>query len=228
VTELAKLKRVPDASVPDMDAATAALRTLKELAVDQRLLVREEQGDADARRAAAEREAAERAARPAALRRLHERFCGMARAAEAPQARGYGLEDLLKELFCAWEIEYRPPYRTATEQIDGHFRFEGFDYLVEARWRKEPPNFADLAAFKAKVDGKFASTRGLFVSMPGFRDETVSRLAVGATSSILLMDGQDLALILEQLVGLPDALVVKIRKASQEGVIWFPLTRLGI
>lgn len=225
-TELAKLRRVPDQNVLDMDAATAALRRLKKLAVDQRLIVKKERADASSRKGESERKAAERSARNIALHELHSRFCDMIKVNEDPQLRGYGLESLLKELFGVWEIDYRPPYRTPTEQIDGHFRFEGFDYLVEARWRKDQPSFADLATFKSKVEGKLASTRGFFVSMAGFRDETIVRLTTGATSSVLLMDGQDLALILEQLVSLPDALAAKIRKASQEGIVHFPLTRL--
>ena len=33
-----------------------------------------------------------------------------------PQARGYGLEDLLKELFALHEIRYRKSYRSEGEQ----------------------------------------------------------------------------------------------------------------
>jgi len=225
-TKLALLRRVPDENVQDKDAATAALRHLKALAVEQKLIVKKAKADAEDRRRKSEEKAARKSARDGALQQLHTRLCEMATANEDPHARGYDLEGLLRELFAAWEIDYRPPYRTATEQIDGSFRFEGFDYIVEARWRKSPPTYGDLAAFKGKVDGKLSSTRGLFVSMPGFRDETVDRLAVGTTSNILLMDGLDLAMILEQRFELPDALSTKIKKASQEGVIYFPLARL--
>jgi len=182
-TELAKLRRIPDQNVLDMDAATTALRRLKKLAVDQRLVIKRAKADASSRKGKSERKAAERSARNIALRELHSRFCDMIKRDEDPQLRGYGLETLLKELFGAWEINYRPPYRTSTEQIDGHFRFEGFDYLVEARWRKDQPSFADLATFKSKVEGKLASTRGFFVSMAGFRDETIVRLTTARSST---------------------------------------------
>jgi hypothetical protein len=43
VTELCKLKKVPDQNVPDMDAAIEALRWLKELAVGQKITVEDEQ-----------------------------------------------------------------------------------------------------------------------------------------------------------------------------------------
>jgi len=67
------------------------------------------------------------------------------------------------------------------------------------------------------------STRGLFVFVAGFRQEVVLQFTQGATSNIILMDGQDLALILEGHVSLTDALDLKIQKAAQEGTIYFPL-----
>lgn len=39
------------------------------------------------------------------------------------------------------------------------------------------------------------------------------------------MCGQDLTLILEGFVSLVDALDVKVQKAAQEGIIYFPLSR---
>ena len=62
---------------------------------------------------------------------------------------------------------------------------------------KDPPGEADLAALKTKVDKKITSTRGLFVSIAGFRSETVAEFTRGVSSNIILMDGQDLSLILE-------------------------------
>lgn len=154
---------------------------------------------------------------------LRSTFEALAKVGEDPWARGYSLQDLLAQLFELHEIAYRPPYRTPTEEIDGHFGFKGFDYLVEARWRRDPPTAADLGGFKSKVDRKVQSTRGLFVSVAGFRQEVVLQFTQGATSNIILMDGQDLALILEGHVSLTDALDLKIQKAAQEGIIYFPL-----
>lgn len=173
VTELAGLRRVPDENVPNLDAALSALRWLKELAVNQQLLVEEKRSAADVRAQEARRKQAALAARAQKMDELRTTFYTWAGAHEDPQARGYGLEDLLAELFELHEITYRRPYRIITEQIDGHFGFKGFDYLVEARWRVGPPSEADLAAFKTKVDKKLTSTRGLFLSMPGFRPEVV-------------------------------------------------------
>jgi hypothetical protein len=159
------------------------------------------------------------------MEQLRTVFVSMVVSKEDPQSRGYGLEDLLAELFETHEISYRRPYRTKTEQIDGHFSYKGFDYLVEARWRVNPPDEADLAALKTKVDKKLTSTRGLFVSMAGFRPDVVLEFTRGVSSNIVLMDGHDLTLILEGHVSLTDGLDLKIQKAAQEGIIFFPLAQ---
>jgi len=223
ITELCKLRKVPDENVLDRDAAITALRWLKELAVGQKLVVEEEQTAAKARAQNARRKQAALLARAQKMEELRAVFVSMTNSKEDPQLRGYGLEDLLAELFEAHEISYRRPYRTRTEQIDGHFGYRGFDYLVEARWRVKPPTEADLAALKTKVDKKLTSTRGLFVSITGFRSEVVLEFTRGISSNIVLMDGYDLTLILEGHVSLIDALELKIKKAAQEGIIFFPL-----
>lgn len=225
VTELCKLRKVPDENVPDRDAAVDALRWLKKLAASQKIETEAVQGETDARVMEAKRKQAAVAAGAKKMEELRTIFMAMATSKDDPQARGYGLEDLLVELFAVHEIAYRPPYRTETEQIDGHFKFKGFDYLVEARWRRDPPAEADLAILKTKVDKKIASTRGLFVSIVGFRNEVLLEFTRGVSANIVLMDGTDLALILEGQVSLIDALDMKTEKAAQEGIIFFPLSQ---
>ncbi len=80
-----------------------------------------------------------------------------------------------------------------------------------------------MASFKRKVEKKIISTRGLFVTMIQPRTKVLAEFARAGTSTILLMDGADLALILEGQVSLTDALYMKARKAAQEGVIFFSL-----
>jgi hypothetical protein len=225
VTELAKLRKVPDDNVPDRDAALNALRWLKELAVNHKMIALKKEVEERNRVEEARRNQAALVARSNKMEQLRKTYAAIASATDDPQTRGYSLEDLLSELFAVHEITYRPPYRTGTEQIDGSFSFKGFDYLVEARWRKGQPTEADLAVLKTKVDKKITSTRGLFVSIPGFRQEVVLEFTRGVTSNIVLMDGMDLLLILEGRVSLIDALDMKIQKAAQEGIILFPLAQ---
>lgn len=224
LTELCKLRNVPDPTVPDRDAALNSLRRLKELAVAQRVLVLEEVQVAQARKLSHVKAVEAQVVRTKKLEELRVAFHKMATSAGDPQARGYGLEELLKDLFEVHEIAYRPPYRAGNEQIDGHFVFEGLHYLVEARWRNHPPTESDLSAFKRKVDKKIASTRGLFVSVIGFRQEVIEEFAKGATTNLILVDGPDLVEILEGRISLTDALGLKVQKASQEGRVFYPLS----
>lgn len=225
LTELCKLRGLPDAEVPDRDAGLLALRALKQAAADHDLVTKEEK-DANARRVADAEGSIQKARdRQRRLRELYEAFAELA-ASEDAQARGYSLEDLLKELFALYEISYRKSYKLEGEQIDGFFTFGGFDYLVEARWRKEPPSLEQLLGVKGKVDRKIESTRGFVVSVPAFREDVLQRLREAGQANLILVDGYDLALVLDGRVSLIDALQAKIDKAAQEGILYFPLARL--
>jgi hypothetical protein len=225
LTELCKLRRIPDEGVEDRDSALQALRHLKELAIDQRLMAEEERSAAQQRLADARRKQAGIAARAQKMEELRFAYAEMVTGKQTPQERGYSLEELLAQLFDVHEIAYRRPYKLTAEQVDGHFHYDGFDYLVEARWRAAPPTHTDLAGFKAKVDRKLDSTRGLFVSIANFRPEVVMEFTRASSANIVLMDGQDLSLILEGQVSLTDALQCKIAKAAQEGLIYVPLAQ---
>lgn len=190
--ELCRLRGVPDEAA-DKDDAIAALRWLKELAVSQGMVQHEDRAARKNRVDEAKRRQAAVTARAAKMEELHYTFLSMVTSgSDDPQGRGYGLEDLLAELFDLHEIPYRRSYRTPTEQIDGSFQWKGFDYLVEARWRAIPPTETELGGFKSKVDKKLSSTRGLFLSAVGFRQEVVLEFTRGISSNMLLVDGQDL------------------------------------
>jgi hypothetical protein len=221
LTELCRLRDVPDPNVADRDAALDALRDLKRLAVQHDLEVvgsKESVGGSSQGLARKQKLVAERAEK---LRKLHGLFCDGLRDPNRQRA-GYSLEDLLKELFAQFEIDFRKSYKTETEQIDGHLNFEGFDYLVEARWRSDLPTVQEIGGFKVKVDRKLESTRGLFVSIQGFRPEVVSAFE-GSGCNIIFLNGEDLVYVLEGAIDLHDGLKFKIEKAAQEGRCFVPL-----
>ena len=215
LTELCKLRKVPDEKVPDRDAALDALRELKDLAVSHDLYVEDKKSEGSQRQELAKQKEKIVADRSLKLRELQKAFSdGLTNPNR--QATGYVLEDILRELFRLFEIDYRKPYKTVVEQIDGHVNFEGFDYIVEARWRKDQPTEAEISGFQGKVERKLESTRGLFVAVQGVRPEVISAFS-GRGCNIIIVDGYDLAQILEGLVDLRDALKFKIEKAAQEG-----------
>lgn len=225
ITELCKLRNLPDSEVPDKEAGLTALRKLKELAVEQKFVNEEEKQKTQRKTSDAEAKIQKSQERGIQLSKLHTNFSSMITSSDS-QARGYGLEDLLNELFAVFELRYRKSYKAEGEQIDGFFTFGGFDYLVEARWRKEQPSLEDLLAFKGKVDRKIESTRGFFVSVQGFRADTIQRLREAGPANLILLDGYDLTLILEGRVSLIDGLQAKIDKASQEGILLYQLSNL--
>ena len=119
-------------------------------------------------------------------------------------------------------MEYHKSYKTSTGQIDGHFHFEGFDYLVEARWRNDQPTVSEIGGFKVKVDKVIESTRGLFITIQGVREEVVRQFS-GEGANLIFLDGRDLICILDGRISLRDALKLKVEKASQEGRVFYPI-----
>lgn len=228
--ELCQMDR-PDSNAADPKAGRAALADLRREVERARLRSDPDKDAAERRRAAAEQRENAAQARHQALREVHARFVAMlvepTTAAER-QRRGYDFERLLVDLFAIAEITYKPPYRSAHEQIDGSLHFRGFTYLVEAKWRSTAPDFGDLVKFKANVDGKLESTRGLFISMAGYDANVLEHLisvARGSRNNLVLVDGYDLTAILEGRISVADALIEKIDAAEQRGIYWHPLFR---
>jgi len=229
INELCRMTK-PHPDAPDQKAGMVALANLKDEANNAHLWVSPERATSDARRAANERRAQAVQDRRATLGDLRDTFLKLTRLQPRSDAdqqrRGYDFERLMADLFRAYDLEYRPSYRLKGEQIDGAFHFRGFTYLVETRWRADVPDFGDLVDFKAKVDGKIDSTRGIFVSMAGFDQAVVDhvvRVARGTKNNIILFDGRDISLLFEGSIGLVDALTAKVDAAEQEGNMWHQL-----
>lgn len=231
VTELCRMDRPrPDATDPAK--GREALADLKREASERQLLVDPEKAAAKQRQARAEQQVRAQTRRQERLGELRQRFYDhmkdRTRTAAEIQQRGYALEGLLADIFELYDLEHRRPYRSRHEQVDGSLHFRGFTYLIEAKWESQPPSFGDLAKFKANVDGKAESTRGLFVAMAGFDDNALEHMfevARNSRNNLILVDGQDMITIFEGRIALADALIAKIDAAEQEGKAWHPLGR---
>ncbi len=134
----------------------------------------------------------------------------------APQARGYAFEGFLRDLFNAFGLEAREPFRLKGEQIDGSFVLQGDTYLVEAKWQGAPTGVDDLHTFHGKLEQKAAWTRGLFVSNSGFTDEGL--VAFGRGKRVICMDGLDLFETLSRDLALDHVLQRKVRRAAETGM----------
>lgn len=137
-----------------------------------------------------------------------------------PQQRGYQLETIFFELLRLSEIEHNKPYKHQQEQIDGHFRYDKFDYLVEVKWTEGLTKQPDLSVFDGKIRGKAQSTRGFFISANGFDESAVHKYS-GDSPRIILMTGEDMTLVLSGQIDFCDLIRAKIDAIVRLGVILY-------
>jgi Restriction endonuclease len=110
--------------------------------------------------------------------------------------------------------------------IDGAVTLDAFTYLIEARWRQSPASDSDLGGLSHKVERRIDATRGLFISMAGFRPEAVDLYRRPKNNRLVLLDGADVTLILEGRIDFVEALREKVRAASVQGDPFVPLWTL--
>jgi len=143
----------------------------------------------------------------------------------APQARGYALEEFLTDMFDAFGLLARGPFRLVGEQIDGSFQLDGDTYLLEAKWTSARVDSATLRAFNAKVEEKARWSRGLIVSYSGFSETGLQ--AFGHGKSVICIDGLDLHEILSRQLDLRSVLTAKARRAAETGESFVRVRDLG-
>jgi hypothetical protein len=205
----------------DAREAKAALQVLREAVGPRRRAEPDEDAEARGRqrRAELQREARKRQAEQ--INQLKIDFAELEQERDAKK-RGFAFERFLVDLFRAFDIDYRASYRVGVEQIDGAIRYASRDFLVEAKWTKVPPDTNDLFDFAMKVSGKLDGTLGLVITMLPPAADILEHVAK-QSRRVLVMDGRDLALILEGQVTLPEALDMKSRRAAQEGILFASL-----
>jgi hypothetical protein len=148
------------------------------------------------------------------LATLKERFNKLATAKDL-QKRGYDLEKFLYDLFMLYDLEPKGSFKNAGKQIDGAFTFQGTDYLLEAKWKRQVDR-NDLSDFCYKVETKFKTAVGLLVTIDGVTKDAISPYF----KSIIIMDGVDIIAILDGRISLIDLLFKKRRKAIETGNIY--------
>jgi hypothetical protein len=156
---------------------------------------------------------------------LRDRFLAFHNAADS-QARGYQFQTLLYELFNLFDLQPREPFRLRGEEIDGAFVLDGDDFLLEARWRREPAVLSDLRDLDGTVGSNLDNTLGLFISVNGFSDDAIQRYREGNRPRVICMDGADLMLVLEGRVDLAELLRRKRSVAAQRGEVFVSAQRI--
>ncbi|MEX0937358.1 MAG: hypothetical protein WDZ59_05820 [Pirellulales bacterium] len=122
------------------------------------------------------------------------------------QSRGYGLEDILYDLFSLFELTLRGAFRRTGEQIDGAFTHRNEHFLLEAKWQKQPCNLNDLRDLDGAVGSSLDNTLGLFLSINGFSDEGLRGYLQGHRPRLICMDASHLIHVLEDRMDLADLL----------------------
>lgn len=152
-----------------------------------------------------------------ALKQLFYTLAGQ----EDRQDAGLALEKLLNALFNLAGLTPREPFRVVGEQIDGSFELDNEVYLLEAKWESKRLPEAPLMVFREKVQGKSSITRGLFIALNGCTTAAIDAITRGKQPNFFLMDGYDLAAILEGNLDLLDVLRAKIRRLAEEGTVMY-------
>ncbi len=141
-------------------------------------------------------------------------------------ARGYAFEQFLNQLFSVHGLQPRQSFKLKGEQIDGAIDFNSEIYLLEARWRDQQTGAGDLLSFHAKVSGKAAWSRGVFISYSGFTNDGLEAFSHGRATNLICFSGQDLYFILENRAGLKEIIQQKVRKAAEEGISYISVNEL--
>lgn len=156
------------------------------------------------------------AAKLAALKQQFENLGAMANR----QRAGRLFEPFLGELFNLFDLEPRLSYDLASEQIDGSLTFDTDDYIIEAKWWKEPMEREHFDTFDAKVRRKGKNALGLYIAVNGFTAGALREYH--QRTSFLAMDGGDLFCVLEGRISLDELLRRKKRFANETGNCYFP------
>lgn len=141
------------------------------------------------------------------------------------QNRGFSLEKIMKDLFSIYELDPKASFKIQGEQIDGAFCFEHTDYIFECKWHKAAVTAGDLDIFAAKINRKLENTLGVFLSINGFSPDGLSAHS-HSKPNMLLMDGIDLAYVLENRISLKVLLRKKRQHAAQTGEIYLSVLKI--
>jgi restriction endonuclease Mrr len=216
MNDFSHLKQLDDGAdkVKNAKEAVAALRKVSKGHLEQ---IKEQEEIENRRKKVFEEQIAKTAVREK-LEEVKNDFYALI-SSNDPQKRGFQLEKLLKDLFNLFDLDSKASFKIVGEQIDGMFTFENNDFLIEAKWHKDPIDISSLDSFSGKLSRRLENTLGLFISVNGFSPDAIQAHSTGRRLMIL-MDGSDLMAVLEGRIDLIQLLDRKRRYAAQTGNIY--------
>jgi len=90
------------------------------------------------------------------------------------------------------------------------------------KWEKAPLSEAPLLIFRGKIEAKSNITRGVFVSLSGITKEAERAIVTGKQPNFFVLNGHDLAVVLDQHVDLTKLLRQRTRLLGQKGLVVVP------
>lgn len=226
--ELVTMDRFPDLDrlagkerIERQGDAERAIASLK-ASLEKESLAREEAETAHQNIDEYRKETQQKVSFKANLSQLKESYIALTMQQDHPQERGRALEKLLHDLFALFNLEPRMSYSSDIDQVDGSFRLDTDDYLIEAKWTRKPlgRDQADVFAQKIARRGKLAV--GLLVSVNSFSEPL--KTAYETSSPFITMDGSDLFYVLDSRCRLDEMLLAKKRHVNDTGSCYLPLT----
>ncbi len=120
VTELCKLRSLPDKDAPNPDAGLDALRLLKQLAIENDLIVKSEKNESGQKKMMAEEKTRLIAERASRLQKIKDDFF-LNMVVPNRQSAGYALEDILERLFPCITLNIANPIELQPNRLMGIF-----------------------------------------------------------------------------------------------------------
>lgn len=158
------------------------------------------------------------------LEEMKQDFHSISLGSDTPQNRGHDFEKFLTKMARFFDLKVTEAFKIKGTQIDGTIKFDGENYNIEAKWHDRLLSDEPLMAFCHKQEINMHG-RGIFISINGFTEGALSMLERSSIKNTVLMDGEDIALILNEMISLPDTLDKKIHAAQTRGKFYInPIT----
>jgi len=159
---------------------------------------------------------AEREERHSSLEEMRQDFQDISMTSGTNQKRGYAFEIFLGKMARFYDLKVTNAFKIKGTQIDGTIKYDGENYSIEAKWHDRQLSDEPLMAFCHKQEINMHG-RGIFISINGFTAGALLMAERAAIKNTVLMDGEDIALILNEMISLPETLERKIQAAQTRG-----------
>jgi Holliday junction resolvase-like predicted endonuclease len=138
------------------------------------------------------------------------------------QSRGQKFNLLIADLLSSWGISARSNLRSNGE-IDVAFSYKEKQFILEAKWEKNPIDTGKLSKLQKRVRQRLRGTIGIFLSMSGYSQEAMKELTAGEQSSIICFSKDHFEAMLSGFIPPDEMISLGLEKASHEGEFFLNL-----